>query len=94
MILKNQPLNINRDNPFEEDKLGRDKNIDSLTQLPANCTGSFVLAVDAPWASGKTTFIKMWEQSECGVFYPTMRTRMKNKPLPATIKHSLYSLLR
>lgn len=62
VILKNRPLNIDKDEPFKEDKLGREKNIESLTQLLTNCNDSFVLAVDSPWGSGKTTFIKMWMQ--------------------------------
>jgi hypothetical protein len=62
MILKNQPLNIDKDNPFKEDRLGREKNIEALTQLLTSCEDSFVLAVDSPWGGGKTTFIKMWMQ--------------------------------
>ncbi|MFC2155955.1 P-loop NTPase fold protein [Acidobacteriota bacterium] len=62
MKLKNPPLNIDRDDPFKEDKLGRDKNIEALTQLLTSSEDSFVLAVNSPWGGGKTTFIKMWIQ--------------------------------
>jgi len=37
MILKNQPLNIDKDDPFKEDRLDREKNIEALTQLLTSC---------------------------------------------------------
>ena len=48
--------------PFENDKLGRKDQIESLTQLIRNIDGPCVLAIDGAWGSGKTVFLKMWAQ--------------------------------
>ena len=48
--------------PFENDKLGRKDQIESLTQLIRNIEGPCVLAIDGAWGSGKTVFLKMWAQ--------------------------------
>ena len=50
---------------FEEDRLGRESLADYLTTfiettIPAVNENSFVLALDSPWGTGKTSFIQMW----------------------------------
>lgn len=50
---------------FDEDRLGRESLADYLTTfikttLPAVNENSFVLALDSPWGTGKTSFIQMW----------------------------------
>lgn len=47
--------------PCPEDKLGRKKEIENLSPVLLNVEAPLVLAVDAPWGAGKTTFIKLWE---------------------------------
>lgn len=52
-------------NTFEEDKLGRETLSDYLTTfiettIPAVNEYSFVLALNSPWGTGKTSFIQMW----------------------------------
>ena len=49
-------------NPFEHDLLDRQKPAEILTELVSSIEGSCVLAVDAAWGAGKTTFFKMWAQ--------------------------------
>ena len=60
MQLKPKNLNIPHDNPFGEDKLSRLQSANVLTQLVSTIQEHFVLAIDSPWGTGKTTFIKMW----------------------------------
>jgi hypothetical protein len=60
MQLKPKNLTIPLDNPFGEDKLSRSLSANVLTQLVATIREPFVLAIDSPWGTGKTTFIKMW----------------------------------
>ena len=48
--------------PFEHDLLARQKPAEILTELVSSIEGSCVLAVDAAWGAGKTTFFKMWAQ--------------------------------
>ena len=49
-------------NPFEHDLLERKDSIEALTTLLGNVKGPCVMAVDASWGMGKTTFLRMWSQ--------------------------------
>ena len=64
MGIRIQPLQIDipEDEPFKNDLLGRKDTVDVLTHLLGSIEGPCVLAVDAPWGTGKTTFLKMWSQ--------------------------------
>lgn len=62
MNLKFQPLQIDPVNPFDSDLLGRKDEIENLTALLLNLNSPAVLAVDSRWGTGKTTFIRLWEQ--------------------------------
>lgn len=55
-------IEIPEENPFKNDRLGRRKLIESLTNLVGAIEGPCVIAVDAPWGAGKTTFLRMWSQ--------------------------------
>ena len=59
-----QPLDpeITEENPFQHDLLYRQKMVESLTHLVSSIEGPCVIAVDAPWGAGKTTFLKMWSR--------------------------------
>lgn len=48
--------------PFANDRLKRKDSILALTNLLSEIEGSCVLAVDAEWGMGKTTFLRMWAQ--------------------------------
>ena len=50
------------DDPFENDLLDRKEKAAVLTSLVSNIDGPCVMAVDAAWGAGKTTFLKMWAQ--------------------------------
>jgi hypothetical protein len=58
--VRNVPFGIDSDNPFAGDLLERQTLSDTLTQLVQKADDSFVLALDAPWGGGKTTFLRMW----------------------------------
>lgn len=62
MIIKNTLPDIDAENPFQEDKLGRSNSAENLTLLIKTITQPFVLSIDSPWGTGKTTFIKMWDR--------------------------------
>ena len=64
MGIRIQPTDIEvpAGNPFENDLLDRKQSIEALTRLVGAVDGQCVLAVDAPWGTGKTTFLKMWTQ--------------------------------
>jgi hypothetical protein len=56
-------LEIPSDAPFKYDLLEREQHAKVLTQFISRLAEPFVLAIDSPWGSGKTTFLKMWLQS-------------------------------
>lgn len=55
-------VEIPEGNPFANDLLDRKTPIEALTNVISNIEGPCVMAVDAPWGMGKTTFIRMWER--------------------------------
>lgn len=64
MAIRIQPLEfeISAENPFEHDLLGRAESIKALTTMIGSIEGPCVMAVDASWGMGKTTFLRMWAQ--------------------------------
>jgi len=62
MIIKHNDLKIPVDNPFENCKLDRKKYAEILTEIVNQCNDGFVLAINNEWGTGKTTFVKMWQQ--------------------------------
>lgn len=62
MRFKAPALKIEPNDPFASDALGRGESAETLTELLASLDESFVLAIDAPWGSGKTTFLRMWSE--------------------------------
>lgn len=64
MAIRIQPpeFEISAENPFEHDLLGRAESIKALTTMIGSIEGPCVMAVDASWGMGKTTFLRMWAQ--------------------------------
>ena len=61
--IKPRDIEVPKDDPFKYDLLGRREPAEVLTGLVVNLDESpCVLAVDAAWGAGKTTFLKMWTQ--------------------------------
>lgn len=59
-------------NPFSECKLDRKKYADVLTSIISTSSEGFVLAINNKWGTGKTTFIKMWEQDLKDNYFQTI----------------------
>lgn len=64
MAIRIQPreLEIPAGKPFKHDLLGREESIKALTTVIGSIEGPCVMAVDAGWGMGKTTFLRMWAQ--------------------------------
>ena len=60
--IKHLDLKIDSENPFATCKLDRKKYADVLTSIVSNYADGFVLAINNEWGTGKTTFVKMWQQ--------------------------------
>lgn len=62
MAFRHFNLDIPKDNPFLNCKLDREKYAKVLTNIIENYPEGFVLAINNKWGTGKTTFVRMWEQ--------------------------------
>ena len=64
MRIRIQPreIDVPKDDPFKNDLLSRKEPAEVLTHLVGSIEGPCVMAVDAAWGAGKTTFLKMWSQ--------------------------------
>lgn len=63
MTFKHTDLEIPNDSPFSNCKLDREQYANVLTSVIENYPEGFVLAINNKWGTGKSTFIRMWEQS-------------------------------
>ncbi|ODT70822.1 MAG: hypothetical protein ABS69_15185 [Nitrosomonadales bacterium SCN 54-20] len=62
MKLTVPPLEIKDDEGFSEKDIFKRKEFgEKLANLIENTDGELVIALDAPWGEGKSTFIKMWQ---------------------------------
>ena len=75
MSIRIQPheIVVPQDNPFENDRLGREEPAEILTHLLGSIEGPCVLAVDAIWGNGKTTFLRMWAQHLRNEKFPVVK---------------------
>jgi hypothetical protein len=62
MKIKHNELEIKTENPFANCKLNREQYAEILTDIVSSYADGFVLAIDNEWGTGKTTFVKMWQQ--------------------------------
>lgn len=88
MSLKHQEIEIEAGKPFGNCKLDREKYAQVLTGLIENYSSGFVLAINNKWGTGKTTFVKMWEQELKDKQYQTIyfnawENDFDNNPLTA-----------
>ena len=66
-------VDIPDDDPFRNDLLGRKESAEFLTSIIASIDGPCVLAIDAPWGTGKTTFLNMWSQHLRNLGFPVVK---------------------
>lgn len=57
---------------FSEDKLGRKPCADMITKLIEGTDGSLVIGLNGAWGTGKTTFLKMWQNELSSENYQTI----------------------
>ena len=72
MRIQPRDIKIPEDDPFSNDLLDRKKHVEVLTRLIDSIEGPCVLAIDAEWGFGKTTFLEMWHQSLRNQDYPVV----------------------
>ncbi|GEO04392.1 hypothetical protein AAE02nite_20560 [Adhaeribacter aerolatus] len=88
MALKHYELEVTPGNPFSNCKLDRQKYASVLTDLIDSYSQGFVLAINNKWGTGKTTFVRMWEQelkdnNYQTVYFNAWENDFENNPLTA-----------
>ncbi|WP_296932484.1 P-loop NTPase fold protein [uncultured Marinobacter sp.] len=71
-MLKSREIEVPEENPFCNDELNRKESADALTEFVVSANEPLVLCIDAPWGQGKTTFLRMWQQSLKNSEVPTI----------------------
>jgi len=71
-LLKSRDIEVPEDNPFCNDDLDRKESADALTEFVVSANEPLVVCIDAPWGQGKTTFLRMWQQSLKNSGVPTI----------------------
>ena len=62
MKIRHHEIEIPQENPFFNCKLARELYARVLTDIVNTYADGFVLAINNEWGTGKTTFVKMWQQ--------------------------------
>jgi len=62
MKIKHHEIDIPQGNPFANCKLAREPYARVLSDIVNTYADGFVLAINNEWGTGKTTFVKMWQQ--------------------------------
>lgn len=62
MIQKRSEVEVLPEEPFDNDELDREKFADTLTTLIKTSNGPLVIGLSGKWGTGKTTFVRMWQE--------------------------------
>ena len=71
--IKPRQIEIPEDDPFRNDLLSRKEPVEVLTHLVGSLDGPCVLALDAAWGNGKTTFLQIWSQQLRNQRFPVVK---------------------
>lgn len=88
MNIKHYEIEIEPENPFANCKLDRQKYSGILTNIINSYPNGFVLGLNNKWGTGKTTFVKMWEQDLKNngfetLYFNAWENDFENNPLTA-----------
>jgi hypothetical protein len=88
MNIKHYEIEIEPENPFANCKLDREKYSRVLTNIINSYPYGFVIALNNKWGTGKTTFVKMWEQDLKNngfqtLYFNAWENDFENNPLTA-----------
>jgi len=87
-MIKHKEIDIIAGSPFANCKLDRQQYAKVLTSIVDIYADGFVLAINNKWGTGKTTFVKMWEQDLKDnkyqtVYFNAWENDFENNPLTA-----------
>lgn len=72
MLFKAEPIAVPANDPFRHDSLERRTQVRNLGLLLKEAPGSVLCAVDGPWGSGKSTFLRLLRAEMEGQAHPTL----------------------
>jgi KAP family P-loop domain len=83
---KHRQIEIDENDPFKNDLLDRKDEISNLTSIVLNFNDPLVLALNAPWGAGKTTFVKLWRaylklEGKQSIYFNAWETDFADDPL-------------
>jgi hypothetical protein len=87
-MIRHKEIDIVAGSPFANCQLDRQQYANVLTSIVNTYADGFVLAINNKWGTGKTTFVKMWEQDLKDKKYQTVyfnawENDFENNPLTA-----------
>ncbi|MGC4102846.1 KAP family P-loop NTPase fold protein [Ferruginibacter sp.] len=90
MKIKHYEIEIPSNQPFSNCRLHREQYAKVLTQIVKSYSDGFVLAINNEWGTGKTTFVKMWQQQLINenfqtIYFNAWENDFNNNPLVAII---------
>ncbi|WP_294209668.1 P-loop NTPase fold protein [uncultured Chryseobacterium sp.] len=90
MNIKHSDTEIDLEQPFKNCKLGREEYSSVLTNIIESYSDGFVLAINSKWGTGKTTFVKMWQQQLKNeefetIYFNAWENDFEDNPLTALI---------
>ena len=80
-------IDVPAEDPFRNDLLDRKQPAEILTHLVGSIEGPCVIAVDAAWGAGKTTFLRLWAQQLRNEGFPSSSS-MRGRPTSLGIRLS------
>ncbi|WP_163378449.1 P-loop NTPase fold protein [Cyclobacterium sp. SYSU L10401] len=88
MKIKHHEIEIPQEKPFANCKLAREPYARVLSDIVSTFSDGFVLAINNEWGTGKTTFVKMWQQqlrndSFQTIYFNAWENDFDNNPLVA-----------
>jgi len=91
-------IEIDKDIPFKNCKLDREKYANILCDVVESNKNGFVIAINNEWGTGKTTFLKMWQQllennNFQTIYFNAWENDFEQNPLTALIGE-LHSLIK
>lgn len=91
VTVKAKEFEIDSNQPFKDDKLGRKEYAEILTGIVEAMVGGAVIALNGSWGTGKTTFLRMWKsylenQKFKVVYYNAWEDDICDEPLMSMLR--------
>jgi len=88
MAYKAKEIDVPKDNPFKYDRLNRKEEVLNISTLLQNISSPIVFSINAPWGTGKSTFLRMLHmnlinEENNAIYFSAWETDFARDPLLA-----------